>query len=229
MPTKKIGADPVKMIGLQQDFLERSEAALKKNDGTFFLQLEKFFKLSSKKRNEIFGIEEVYESKLFQKTNTISISENLKPFTVSGDAVMVFFGLILEREAKLKNPNPSIDSDIWGYFKNKTIPGFKSFTTTVYRFLSNLNHGQILQEAENTGIKKIYTFFEGLSIIQKAILSGEIDKRGTGIIVYFNVEGIGALYRFGAYRFDDGRLVVSVVKVYLDREWDANSGACFCN
>ena len=227
--TTKIGADPIKMIGLQQDFLERSEAALKKNDGTFFLQLEKFFKLSSKKRNEIFRIEEVYESKLFQKTNTISISENPEPFTINGDAVMVFLGLIIEREAKLKNPDPSIDSDIWGYFKNKTVLGFKGFTTTVYRFLSNLNHRQILEEAENTGIKKIYTFLEGLSIIRKVILSGGVDKKGTGIIVYFKIEGNDTLCRFHAFRHDDGQLYVYVIRVNLDNEWYAGHGACFSN
>ena len=86
----KIGADPFKMIGLQQDFLERSEAALKKNDGTFFLQLEKFFKMSSKKRNEVFGIEESFKSELFQKTNILNVPKHPESFTINKETVMNF-------------------------------------------------------------------------------------------------------------------------------------------
>lgn len=171
-----------------------------------------------------------FVSKLFQKTNTINVAKNPKSFTVKENFVKDFLKSVIKREKELKNPDPYVDNDLWGYFKNKTIPGFtEDLVSTIYRFLVNLTHRQILDEAENTGIKKVYTYLEGLSIIRQAILDGEVDKKGTGIFVYFKVEGIDTLYRFNAFRYDDGQLYVDVSKANLGREWDAGRGACFSN
>lgn len=171
-----------------------------------------------------------FVSKLFQKTNTIKVEKNLESFTVKENSVKDFLKTVIKREKELKNPEPYIDNDLWNYFNGKTIPGFiEDLVSTIYRFLVNLTHGQILEEAESTGIKKVYTYLEGLSIIRQAILDGEVDKRGTGILVYFKVEGIDTLCRFGAFRGDDGQLYVSVRETNLGREWDAGRGACFSN
>jgi len=169
-----------------------------------------------------------FVSKLFQKTNTIKVAKNPKSFTVKENSVRDFLKPVIKREKELKNPDPYIDNDLWNYFNGKTILGFtEDLISTIYRFLVNLTHKQILDEAETTGIKKVYTYLEGLSIIRQAILSGEVDKKGTGIIAYFRVEGIDSLYRFRASRDGDGQLDVNVRKVRPDGEWRAGRGACF--
>lgn len=38
-----------------------------------------------------------------------------------------------------------------------------------------------------------------------------------------------SLYRFNAFRNDDGQLNVNVNKTNLDNEWNAGNGACFRN
>lgn len=169
-------------------------------------------------------------SSLFQKTTAIIISKNPKDFTINKDSVMKFFQSVMAKEDEKGNPTSFIDNDIWNYFLNKTVPGvLRKFTTTVYRFLQNLTHEKILKEADSLGIKKIYSYLEALSIIRKAILLGEVDKKGTGIIVYFKIEGIDTLCRFDAYRGGGGRLRVGVGGVGLVSEWSAGSGACFSN
>lgn len=171
-----------------------------------------------------------FVSKLFEKTNTIKVEKNPKSFTVKENSVKDFLKPVIKREKELKNPDPSIDNDLWNYFSGKTIHGFtEDLVSTIYRFLVNLTHRQILEEAENTGVKKVYSYLEGLSIIRQAILDGEVDKKGTGILVYFKVEGIDTLYRFNAFRLDDGQLSVDVRKTALFSEWSAGRGACFSN
>jgi hypothetical protein len=169
-------------------------------------------------------------SELFQKTNYVNIKKNPTSFTVGEKSVMNFLKQVIKREKDLKNPDPFIDNDLWNYFEGKTISGIlEDFISVIYRFTVNLTHNQILDEAENTGIKKIYTYLEGLSIIQQSILNGEVDKKGAGIVVYFKVEGIDTLYRFSADRGDGGRLGVSVSEVDPDDVWYVGDGACFSN
>ena len=171
-----------------------------------------------------------FVSDLFLKTNTITVAQNPKSFKVKESSVMDFLKPIFKREKELGNIDPLIDNDIWNYFNGKVIHGFeKDFTSTVYRFLKLLTHDKILTEAENTGIKKVYSFLEGLSIVREAILAGEVDKKGTGIIVYFKVDDIDTLYRFSAWRDGGGQLRISVFKVNLDNEGHAGNGACFSN
>lgn len=170
-----------------------------------------------------------FVSKRFQKTNVIKIEKNAKSFTVKENSVKDFLKIVIKREKELKNPEPYVDNDLWNYFNGKTILGFtEDLVSTIYRFLVNLTHKQILDEAESTGIKKVYTYLEGLSIIRQAILDDEVDKKGTGIIVYFKVEGIDSLYRFRAFRLGDGQLYVRVNEANRS-VWGAGDGACFSN
>lgn len=173
-------------------------------------------------------------SNLFQKTTTTTISRSRSPrdFTINKDSVMKFLQSVMTRETERGNPTPSIDNDIWDYFLNQTVPGvLRKITTVVYRFLSKLSHGQILEEAENLGIKRIYSYLEAFHIIRKVILLGEVDKKGTGVFVYFNfkIDGKDVFYRFLAYRNGDGKLIVHVYKVLLDHGYGAGLGACFSN
>ena len=171
-----------------------------------------------------------FVSKIFRKTTVLSIKQDTKEFTVNESSVMEFLGSIIERERELKNPTPWIDNDIWNYFINKVIPGIiKDFTMTIYRFITSLTHKQILDEAEKMGIKKVYSFLEGLFIVREAVLSGEVDEKGKGIIVYFKVEGIDTSYRFVAWRFADGQLGLGVSGVASGRGDGAGYGACFSN
>jgi hypothetical protein len=182
-----------------------------------------------KKLREVFSVNIVeFVSKFFQKTNVINITKSPGLFMIGENPVMSFLEPVIRREKESGSPDPYIDNDLWNYFKGKIIPGFLiDFTSVIYRFLVNLTHKQILDEAETTGIKKVYTYLEGLSIIRQAILNGEVDKKGTGVVVYFKVEGIDSLYRFYAYRYVGGQLKVRVLRVYLDFEWSAGDGACF--
>ena len=171
-------------------------------------------------------------SNLFQKTTTVTIQKSPKDFIINEDSVMEKLQSIMTREAEKGNPVPSIDNDIWNYFDNQTVPGvIRGITTVVYRFLSQLSHQRILEEAENLGIKRIYSYLEALHIIRKVILLGEVDQKGTGVIVYFSfkIDGKDALYRFDAFRGDDGRLGLGVFRVYLDDGYDAGNGVCLSN
>jgi len=171
-----------------------------------------------------------FVSRIFEKTNVIKVAKNPNSFKIKESSIRDFIRPIIKREEELKNPEPSIDNDLWNYFSGKTVPGIsEDFSSTIYRFLSRLTHEQILEEAENTGIKKVYSFLEGFSIIREAILAGEVDKRVTGIICYFKVEGIDTMYRFNAYRDGGGPLRVDVGKVYFGNALDAGDGACFSN
>lgn len=171
-----------------------------------------------------------FVSKLFEKSKVLVISKNPESFTIDENSVNEFLKKVVKREISLKNPTPFIDKDLWRYFSSKIVSGIlKNFTTVIYRFLSNLTHRQILEEAENTGIKKVYSYLEGLSIIRAVILAGEVDEKGKGCIVYINfkVDDKEILYRFRACRVDDGQLYVTVDKVGLGLGWRAGDGACF--
>lgn len=189
------------------------------------------------KKDELIGllngthqIQTIFVLKVFRKTNVVNVAKNSKSFKVNEKSVMNFLESVIKREKELKNPNPCIDNDLWSYFNDKLIPGFlKDFSSTIYRFIVDLTHKQILNESENLGIKKVYSYIEALSVICQAILNGEVDERGIGIISYFKVEGIDRLYRLNADRFGGGQLGVGVSEVDLDNEWDAGGGACFSN
>lgn len=165
----------------------------------------------------------------FKKTDVINV--NPHPFfEVSKNSVMNFLEPVIKREKDLKNPDISFEDDIWKWFDGKTVNAIAlNFYVAVYRFIKNLTHHQILDEAEKIGVKKVFSYLEALSILREAILSGEVDKKGTGIIIHFKIEGNDTLYRFSAFRDDYGELILRVGRVFPGREWDAGIGACFSN
>lgn len=138
-------------------------------------------------------------SKLLQKASVINkVENNPKSFRIEENSVKDFLQSVVKREKELKNLDPYLDNDLWNYFK-----------TSTYQFLTQR---QILSEAEKTGIKKVY--LEGLSKIRRAILDGQVDKKGAGITVYFTVtvDGVNSLYHFRAFRYVDCQLRVRVDK-----------------
>lgn len=167
-----------------------------------------------------------FVSKLFQKANVIKVKKNPKSFVVDKNFIKEFFEPVVKREKELKNHNPYIDNDLWKYFKGKTIFGFtEDLVSTVFRLIVHLNQDQILKEAESAGIKKVYSYMEGLSIIRQAILDGEVDQTETGIIIYFKMVDTDTLYRLIAFRCG-GQLDIDVFNADLDLEWSAGSGVC---
>jgi len=171
----------------------------------------------------------LFTSKLLTKSTTLTIPAHASIVVTTGN-INAILAEVLAREKEKENPEPWIDDDITDWFEDKTMPAIdQPFDSTIYRFNESMTHGSILNEAERTGIKKIYHFTEALMIALRGVLAGEVDEKGTGIIAYFKVDGNDQLYRFLAWRFDDGQLFVDVDKVYLGRWYDAGNGACFSN
>lgn len=138
---------------------------------------------------------------------------------------------VLQREKEKGNTVPWIDDEIAGWFENQTMQGIdQPFDSVIYRFIDNITHQSILDEAEKTGIKKIYSYTEALKIVLQGVLTGEVDKNCTGIIAYFEGKREDeevALFRFIAWRRNDGQLGVAVYKVDLGVGCEAGHGACF--
>jgi hypothetical protein len=170
-----------------------------------------------------------FTSLLFLKTVTLEIGRQKGNFGPSESSVKNFLKQVFEREKNLGNPTPYIDNDIWKWFTGKVMPAFTKFSSTIYRFTKSLTHAQILEEAEKTGVKKIFTYLEAFSIVREAVLACEVDEKGKGILVYFQLPDSTQLYRFRAYRGDDGRLCLSVNGVNPDADWDGGYGAAFSN
>lgn len=170
-----------------------------------------------------------YISSLFKRGTTITIQPEAG-ITISESWVNDSWKTITTREKEKGNPDPWLDEDIWKWFKGNTIPAITSQTTSViWRFAETLTYKQILEEAEKLSIKKIYTYLEAKRLIEHAILSGEIDVKGKGVVAYFRVEGNGNFYRFSAWRFEDDQLKVGVSKVSPLGDLGAGFGAFFSN
>ena len=177
-----------------------------------------------------------FVSSWFRKTTVLTIPQHKEDFVVSEDAVMGLLATAWEREAERnkteKNPDPWADPDMWKWdaFKGKTIPGMlKELILCVYRFLKTITHRQILQEGEEKNIKHVGTYLEALLTVVIAIMAGEVDQKNTGVIAYFKVDGNDQLFRFRAWRNDDGQLRVVVFEVVLDDKCGAESGVAFSN
>lgn len=171
-------------------------------------------------------IQEVSIPKVFKKTTVVNITKSPKTFEIQEKSVMNFLEPIIKREKELKNPTPIIDRDFWIYFNNCISLGFvKDFSSTIYKFIVNLTHRQIIEEADNLGIKKVYSYLEALSVIRQAILNGEVDKKEARIIVFFKKND--TLFRIRAHRDAVGCLNLRFDKVGLDDFFDAGDGACF--
>jgi len=171
----------------------------------------------------------LFQSKLLAKGTVLTISAQARLVVTKGN-IRALLEEVVHREKKNENPTSWIDNDITSWFENQTMPAiYDPFDSTIYRFTKTLSHESILDEAKRTGIYKIHTYTEALAITIKGILAGEVDEKGTGIVVYFQVDGNERLYRFSAWRRDCGRLSVLVLKVNLNDKYDAGGGACFSN
>ncbi len=170
-----------------------------------------------------------YISNVFKKGITLTVQAT-ETFTVSEKSLEGLWKNIIAREKDKKNPEPWFDDDILGWFDGKTMPSITAeSSSTIQRFTQTLTHAQILQEAENLSIKKIYSWLEAIKIIEQAVLMGEVDVKGLGVIVYFKIDGDDTVYRFYAGRSGGGRLSVSVNEYFPSFEWDAGDGASFSN
>lgn len=173
--------------------------------------------------------ETLFTSDLLTKGTALTISAHAMLVVTKGN-IRALLKEVVHREKKNENPTSWIDNDITRWFENQTMPAiYDPFDSTIYRFTKTLSHESILDEAKRTGIYKIHTYTEALAITIKGILAGEVDEKGTGIVVYFQVDGNERLYRFRAWRRGGGQLSVIVGKVILDRRFGAGGGACFSN
>ena len=172
----------------------------------------------------------LFTSKLLTKSTVLTISAHPATLVVNKENIKALLEEVMSRERQKENPTPWIDDDIVGWFANQTMPAIdQPFDSAIYRFNNIITNGSILDEAEKTGVKKIYTYTESLKIALKGVLSGEVDEKGTGITAYFQVHGNDSLFRFTAWRLGDGRLDVGVDEVSLVSKCDAGDGACFSN
>lgn len=219
---KIIGAvSAQKIADMQVDFWEK----FRKGNITIE-QIEGFLKMSKKKRDEVFGIKETFESNILEKTSTLSIDFN--SFLINEDSVRNFFKPVVIREGEKKNPNLSISKNLWKYFQNELICiNNGSFFVSIYRLLNAFSHEEILQESERKGIKKIYNYFEAISIIRTAILSGEVDdSRNMSVCVYF--EAYGTVYVLLANRGFRDTLTICAEKMekIQDNDMVTYEGVC---
>ncbi|MES2930467.1 MAG: hypothetical protein V4665_01650 [Patescibacteria group bacterium] len=168
-------------------------------------------------------------SELFGFDKTRTAKSRPEEFIISKESVEEdFFQPIREREASAGNIVPWLDEDIWKFWKGKKVPGFLvDIIFSIYRFLKNLTHRQILEEGEKQEIKKIYSYAQAKEIIRTAIWAGDVDQKNTGVFAYFKVDAGGPLYRFSAFRRGGGQLRVFVDGVGLDGVWYVGLGVCF--
>lgn len=94
------------------------------------------------------------------------------------------------------------------------------YTTEIFPRV--MTHTEILKEYNITP----YNSYQEAAAVCASVIS-DLKSNYRGRIVYFKENGI--LYRFLAWRFDDGWLDVYVREVYLDDRFDAESGVCFSN
>ena len=165
-------------------------------------------------------------SSLFERTISLLIPA-CPVVTITKDSDSNFWDEVRTREEGRSTVTPYFDDDMWKYFKDKVVPATEEFESNIYRFKQVITHQQILDEGEAKNVKEIYEYSEAKSIIREAILNGEVDKIGTGVIAYFKIEGNDTLYRFDTWRRVDGRFDVYVEEVDLNFEYDAGSGVCF--
>jgi len=143
-----------------------------------------------------------FYSKLLLKTTTLHIKK-CEGFEVNKENIKTFFASVYENE-----PSFFINNDFLRYLSGESFNGVeKDFTTTIYRYQSKLTFERVLNEAERTRIKKIYSFMEGLSIIREFILSREINK-GSNVSIFIEIVGCTGLFTFNVYRGNSGALVL---------------------
>lgn len=167
-----------------------------------------------------------FNSEFFIKSTKLTIAP-VEDITPTEKSIKSFFADVVQREKEKANPEVSFDNDLWNWFPKKESGFIAAIETVLYRFKQAITHRSILAEAERLGIKKVYSYTEGLAIIRALILAGEVDEIGKGIVVYFMSQQKDSLHRFFVFRYDDRKLRLEVNGVNLGNEYSADDGACF--
>lgn len=167
-------------------------------------------------------------SGIFQKTNIIKVSRDLKQFIVNKESILDLFLGVIEKEEEFGHSEPAFDRWLWKSFKNKTSSSIvDDFEVPIYRLNLKSNHQEILDEIRKIEVKKIFTYREALNVLRSAILAGEVKKgqRG-GIIVYFSTNGSN-LHYLRASRFHHDHLCIDHTEVFLSCKLNPENGICY--
>lgn len=171
----------------------------------------------------------------FLKRGTTLIIEPASELVINEVNIRHSLERVVEREKSHGNKKDVwIDNDIWNWdaLKGRTMTAIeKQFNTTIYRFTQQVAHAKVREESDKLMVKKDWNISEAWNIAIVGILAGEVDTNGTGIFTYFTVkvQGEDVLYRFLASRDDDGKLYVSVLRVFQDYEWHPGRGVVLSN
>lgn len=87
-------------------------------------------------------------------------------------------------------------------------------------FTEVISHSKILK---TYAIEPYSSYAEALAVVADLIPTLKNDWKGR--LVYFKENDV--LYRWNAFRYDDGQLNVYVRRVNPDNEWNAGNGVCF--
>ena len=148
-----------KVAQIDKTKIQKVIDSLSSNDSTVFENFINFI------NNEGCLLVDGFISKVFKKTSTINYERKINSFMIREKSLLDFFKPIIRRENELKNPEPflndiSLLKNVNGQYLDVSS---KKISFTVYRFISNLTHKQILSKSCDIGIKKSNTYFEGLS------------------------------------------------------------------
>lgn len=158
----------------------------------------------------------------FKKTIQIVLEPTERKFSVKED-ISKFLPL-KEDGGKLDY----LDPDIIGWFGNVTIKGRASkIVSCLYRFLINLTHQEIISTGEKFKIYHKYNIFDAIEFAGKLINAGEVEKPGTGVIIYLKEKYDNRGCRLGVGRGVGGGLCVFVSGVGPGVGWGAGCGVLF--
>lgn len=132
----------------------------------------------------------------------------------------------LELAMQANSPNNySIDSYIKTWFKEDEVnqEPFLGISTSVHRFSTIISHRKIIAERKQAGDYLEVGLVEGITLVTELIRNNEVQK-GRGIIIYLTNTRSGDQCRLYVSRDDDGKLLVSVDEVDLDRTCLDGSG-----
>jgi len=136
------------------------------------------------------------EKTVLEKMNIFLVKKDPKPFLVTKESLYEFFKILKEIGLSLY-----IYEDVWQPFENKEIKGIQEdFNVSLYRFLNNPMHREILEEAKEKNINKIFSFLEAIHIVRRLVLSSEFIEPCKHIIIYIKIDN--KLYALHTFIFD---------------------------
>lgn len=146
--------------------------------------LDKFIKVAKEKGDNFNA-----NSKILKRLEKLHIPGQ-KMLAVTEEGVKNFFSNAVKRELKRGYPEPVIDSEIWGsIFPNTVFSATEEFYSHLYSFpRASMPYVKLLEEADNYGIKEIYSPLEALSIARELVLNDFVDEL-LATVIYFSSEG----------------------------------------